>query len=143
MDWTLDTWVLHKAAGGDWDAAVLLGNILHKHHGVALDHENQIKTQYENCARETGHKLIRKWVQEVILKLAHWRSGKLTLSHQRALQNLKFDKGDWVFVAVASRTQSKLLVAEESDYTSKVKEYLLAQMSVSVLTVADSLKRFG
>jgi len=143
MDWTVDTQILHKAAAVDMAAIGLLADILGQRHGVGFDYEGQIRRQYENCVRSTRSEFIRKWVQEAADKLGQMRSGRLTERDREGLERLKFHRKDWAFVAVCSRTESKALVAEESDYTGEVRGYLSTEMGISVFDVAGSLKRMG
>ena len=141
MDWTVDTQILYKAAGCDMEAVRLLADILGRRNGVGFDNEGHIRRQYDNCARGTRSEFIRKWVVEAADKLAQMRSGRLSERHRRGLERLKFHQKDWVFVAVCSRIDGRMLVAEESDYRDEVRAYLNAEMGISVLSVVDSLNR--
>lgn len=139
MDWTLDTGVLYLAADADFQATHLLLEILHKRLNVAFDQEDHIIREYRECVRRTRSPLVRRWM-EATMKLAVRFSGKLAHRHEEALSKLAFDRDDWPFVAVASRTEHKRLVSEDSDYTTAVREYLDKEMRVAVLGVADSLQ---
>jgi len=141
MDWTLDTGVLYQAADADFQATHLLLEIVHKRHNVAFDQEEYIVREYRECVRRTRSHLVRKWV-EATMKLAVRFSGKLAHRHEEALSKLAFDRDDWPFVAVSSRTEDKRLVSEESDYAAEVREYLVREMGVAVLGVAESLRLF-
>lgn len=68
-------------------------------------------------------------------------SGKLPKRHEKALLKLKFDRADFPFVAVASRSKDKLLVSEDSDYTKAVQDYLQQHLQVQVLPVKEALDR--
>ncbi len=54
-------------------------------------------------------------------------SGRLPNRISRGLRRLTFDSDDDVFVAVAHRTSSGRLVAEESDYSTSVVDYLASE----------------
>ena len=143
MDWTVDTVVLYLAANANVDSMYLLLRILQETHGVAFDCEGHIEQEYRHCIERTRNRLVGKWFKAAVNKLAIVLSGKLTQEHQRAVQRLGFDRDDWPFVAVCSRTESKSLVSEDSDYTGEVREYLHVQMGVCVRDVKASLEICG
>lgn len=147
--WTIDTWVLYKAAELDTDAINFLSTVL-RHHFICFDHEGHIEGQYESCKRRTssrwrdypGGTLISTWLVDVIRRKARYNySGQLQDTHRQYLQDLAFDPSDMPFVAVCYRTPDKLLVAEESDYTSAVKVYLRERMEIQVLTISEALEQ--
>jgi len=142
-DWTIDTCVLYSAAEADVDAMYLLLRILRQAHDVAFDHEGHIEREYRRCVESTRSPLLRKWFKASVDKLAVLFTGSLSSRHTGALGELKFDQDDWPFVGVCSRTRSKNLVSEDSDYTAEVKECLSAQMSVCVHDVRASLRICG
>ena len=142
-DWTIDTGVLYKAADADVDAVYLLLRVLQQAHAVAFDHEGCIQREYRHCVESTGSPLLRKWLKACVDKLAVLHTGRLSSRYREALEKLKFDRDDWPFVGVCSRTSSKKLVSEDSDYTSKVREYLSAQMGICVHDVRASLRICG
>lgn len=142
-DWTIDTYVLYKAADIEGDAIELLNQIRRKRHQITLDYEGHIEKEYKECLqyeRNFGRDFVSKWFKEVIGKFAQYCSGKLQKRHQIALQKRKFDRSDWPFVAVCSKTKSKKLVSEDSDYTENVKCYLQSEMAINVLSIRDSLE---
>lgn len=146
-DWTIDTIVLYKAANTDTDACYFLLNIIEKGDGVVFDFEGRIVQEYNNCLRKIQNErkgsceLVQKWFKHVVAKLAKKCSGKLQQRHKTKFIELNFDSSDWPFVAVCSKTISKKLVSEDSDYTIDVKNYLLKEMKVSVLSVHNCLNR--
>lgn len=146
MDWTIDTWVLYKAADVDYEAIYFLYGIVRERQFVVFDHDRHIVKEYEACLRKVrrggkgGSITLEKWFKTIVAKFAVHFSGKMQKKHQEALTKLCFDRDDWPFVAVCSRSQSKRLVSEDSDYTGDVKYYLKSSMSVNVLSIHDALK---
>ena len=140
MDWTVDTCVLYMAAEVELEAMYLLLRIMRQAHRVGMDHEGHIEHEYRQCLQATGDRLVEKWLRTVANSLAFMHSGKLDRRHRNALERLRFDRDDWPFVGVCSRTSSKNLVSEDSDYTEEVRAYLAHEMSVSVLSVGDAAK---
>jgi hypothetical protein len=131
------------------EAIAFLSNVL-THHFICFDHEGHIAGEYERCKQRTssqrkaypGRELISSWLAAVIRRKARYNySGQLQDTHRQYLQGLAFDPSDMPFVAVCYRTPDKLLVAEESDYTSAVKAYLSGSMGIQVLTIAQALER--
>ena len=142
-DWTIDTGILYKAAAADIEAMSFLLRVLQRAHDVAFDHEGHIQREYRGCVDSTGDRLLRKWFKACVDKLAVLHAGRLGRRHTDALEKLKFDRDDWPFVGVCSRTGSKNLVSEDSDYTREVSEYLSAQMGICVQGIAASLAICG
>lgn len=129
MDWVIDTDVLVRADEFDErhdhfiNVMQLLGTMLRSEHVIAVDYEHKIRKEYRENLDPAGwvHKLLRKFVKggRVVYK-----SGKLTNRISRKLRLMNFDTDDDVFVAVAYRSSSRRLVAEESDYTDSIIDYL-------------------
>lgn len=142
-DWTIDTGILYQAAAADMDATYLLLRILRQAHNVAFDHDGHIQREYRRCVESTSNPLLRKWVRACADKLAVFYTGKLNSRQKQALNDLSFDRDDWPFVGVSSRTESGNLVSEDSDYTSKVTEYLSAQLGICVRDIATALAICG
>ncbi|MCS6805950.1 MAG: hypothetical protein RMM98_06295 [Acidobacteriota bacterium] len=143
-EWTIDTYVLYKAADVEWSAIMFLGNV-RKRHKVAFDLEAHIEIEYRTCIETTqtqnkpGSELIKRWFADVVAKKARiFHSGKLPVKHEKALRELGFDDDDLPFVAVCRRTTSRLLVSEDSDYTDAIKDYLVQKMGIRVLTIAEA-----
>jgi hypothetical protein len=141
-DWTIDTDVLYRAKDADWDAIAFLHRVLDEREMVAFDHEGHIESEYRRClGRDESSAAVvalRKWFVEIVNKFAFKYSGTLSNRHQGKLLELCFDCDDWPFVCVASKTQTKRLVAEESDYSATVCRYLHDKMHVVVLNVAEA-----
>lgn len=142
MDWTIDTWVLYKVAEARQEACRFLERVRLCMHGVGFDLEGQIVAEYRRCLEVTRSREVKLWFKVAVSKLAIPVSGGLDPEHQEALKNLEFHNDDWPFVGVASRTQDKRLVSEESDYKAEVRTFLGRELSVSVLSVAESLAFF-
>jgi len=146
VDWTIDTFVLYKAADGDIDPCYFLLRVIKERHTVNFDSEKQIEREYSKCfkkvqrERRVGSELLKKWFKEVVAKCYQCYSGKLQEKHKKGLEKLSFDRSDWPFVAVCKKTASKNLVSEESDYKIEVKEYLKKEMDINVLSIHDSLQ---
>ena len=146
---SIDTWGLYKAAEVDLDAITLLTTVLQRHF-VALDFEGHIVSEYERCINRTTrewrdyptHKLVREWLAAIIRRRAVYSySSRLNAEHRRGLERLHFDTSDMPFVGLCYRTPDKLLIAEESDYTDLVKEFLRNEMGINVVTMAQALEQ--
>ncbi len=142
VEWVLDTWVLVKAGDIDfegwWDAVDLLDEISRRHR-LALDTERSIDAEYlRNIKPRT---IVARWwtdIQRRTGRTVRYSSTPHKRDSSHLLNRLHFDSSDLKFVAVASKTSSRLLVAEESDYTEEVKNYLLLAMKTRVLTLAEA-----
>ena len=104
----------------------LLMNMSNLSDFLVVDHGDEIKNQYERNLSRNG------WVSKLLAKFVsrgrvHYVSGHLSARIYNRLRSLEFDDDDDVFVAVAGRTLSGLLVAEESDYSPQVVDYLSDQ----------------
>ena len=92
-------------------------------HFLVVDQQDKIFGEYHrNLSRDS-------WVQKIVDRFVSrnkviYYSGRLTASIARGLRELGFDVDDDVFVAVAHRTSSGWLVAEESDYSGAVIDFL-------------------
>lgn len=145
-EWTIDTFVLYKAADIEFPAIRFLLNV-HERHKVAFDQEGNIEKEYRDCfdstqrKRKPGSDLIKKWFKGVVAKKARiFFSGKLSEKHKEELLSLAFDDDDFPFVAVCAQTGSKLLVTEDADYSKPVKDYLSREMGVRVLSITEAEK---
>ena len=132
MEWVIDTEVLVHADGLDdrhdhWNHVFgLLDSIDRQSDFLAVDHEDIIKAQYDRRINKSGwvYKFVKKFIsRDQILYV----SGRLTNRVSSRLRSLRFDLDDDVFVAVATRTSTHCLVAEESDYNDSVIEYLSSE----------------
>ena len=136
MDWVIDTDVLVRAdqLGNGHDHWLnvfrLLSSIDVMGDSLVVDHEHIIEGQYRTNLSNTGFvvKLINKFATRNRIRFV---SGVLPRQISSGLRSLGFHNDDDVFVTVASRTSSGLLVAEESDYCPPIVEFLL-QHSIRV-----------
>ena len=128
MDWVIDTDALVRADDGDEDhehcfnIMDLLGTIRHSDHYLVVDYDGTIEEQYRNNLQPMGwvYRFFRNFVNQAKVRYV---SGRLTNRLSIGLDSLRFDPDDHVFVAVAHVSKGRL-VAEESDYTEAVVEYL-------------------
>jgi hypothetical protein len=146
---TIDTWILYKAGECIPKPVIFLMQVLEKKYYVNFDIEKEIEREYKSCIstlqsqNQPGTELIIKWFVKVVSKSARIHTGKLPKNHEHHLSRLKFDKTDFKFVSVCHRGNSKILVAEESDYNDRIKEYLETRMGISVFSVAEALSMNG
>lgn len=145
-EWVIDTNVFAFACDADseeyLDALGFLDRI-RTGHRIALDyaHQNRIMSEYQRVVG--GQKYFQRWWREMQRKhKVVYRHGVLPHQHRRHLvENLNFHDDDLPFVAVASLGTSKLLAAEDSDYTAQVRDYLRSALGVAVLSAAEALGR--
>ena len=132
MDWVIDTDVLARANDGDeshdhcFNVLQLLGTIRMSGHVIVVDDEGKVDREYRRNLDPAG------MVNRLLIRLGknnqmRYVSGRLTNRIERELRRLRFDSDDDVFVAVASRTSTGRLVAEESDYSTSVVDYLASE----------------
>jgi hypothetical protein len=142
-EWVVDTWVLKVAADSSHDLALdalaLLREIL-EHHSIALDHEDHIWCQYRDNIPRNSH--VQKWWASMVSRGRTARhSGKVDQRPKtHLLENLRFHDDDLPFVAVASKAKNRLLVAQESDYTDEVVQYLWFELHVKVVGIREALE---
>ncbi len=128
MDWVIDTDALVRADDGDEDhehcfnIMDLLGTIRQSDHYLVVDYDGIIEGQYRNNLQPVGwvYRFFRNFVNQAKVRYV---SGRLTNRLSSGLDSLRFDPDDHIFVAVAYASKGRL-VAEESDYTEAVVEYL-------------------
>ena len=131
---TIDTEVLATADRERGTDALLvlalLSEIEQAGHYVAMDQGRVIWDEYERNLGEEGE--IWHWVTRMSNGRGeggcriYWMS-KSSVGDAHVCElccRRGFDKDDLVFVGVAYRTSSKILVAHESDYSDEVCEYL-------------------
>lgn len=97
-------------------------------------------TEYWNNA--PSGTFVGQWLREIYKVEGRivYRDGNLSADHKYVLLGkLRFDQSDLPFVAVAAETTDRLLVSEESDYTTEVKEYLLTELGIRVLSIEKAL----
>ena len=130
MDWVIDTDVLVRADnlgnGHDhWSNVMdLLSSMDRLGHSLVVDYEHKILGQYYSNLTRHG------WIIKLLGKFStrgriRFVSGGLSDSTYTGLRTRGFHDDDDVFVAVTSNSSSGLLVAEESDYSQPVVEFLL------------------
>ena len=150
MDWVIDTDVLARADCGDdchdhcINVLQLLGTMRASGHVLVVDHELKVIEEYRRNLRPTGvvQKFLKKFADDGKIQ---YKSGRLVDRMSRKLRRMRFDADDDVFVAVAHGSSSGRLVAEESDYTDSVIDYLASQ-SVRVINcvtaLAENIERY-
>ena len=132
MYWVIDTDVLVRAEEGDenhdhcFNVMYLLGIIRQPDHYLVMDHNGTIEEQYRNNLQPRGwaHRFLKDFFNQAKIRFV---SGRLINRLTGRLDSLHFDPDDHVFVAVAHATKGDSmgkLIAEESDYTDAVIEYL-------------------
>ena len=129
MDWVIDTDVLVRAEilanGHDhWlNVFRLLSSMDALGDSLVVDHEGEVLRQYRNNLSPGGFvgQLLSRFT---IRNQIRYVSGRLQQRIAAGLRSLRFDSDDDVFVAVASRSSSGLVLAEESDYSQPVVDFL-------------------
>jgi len=114
--------------------------IIERRHRIALDPMDTIIEEYR---RNLGRGSVgAQWLQHMLTKgPAPERTYKaLSRRDRTGLDDLGFDSDDVVFVEVATRTSSQVLVACESDYTIEVKAYLQTRLRVLVVDPLECLE---
>ena len=129
MDWVIDTDVLVRAEQGQAEhnhflnIFQLLTGIRRLDDFLAVDHEGLIDREYRKNLPANGN--IYRFLKDLAFRRrVLYLSGSLSQRISSGLRNLAFDVDDDVFVAVAHRTSSGRLVAEESDYSGAVIDFL-------------------
>jgi hypothetical protein len=117
-EWTIDTNILMIASDGEADlclsACSLLDHVL-RNGILAVDVENDIRTEYERNVVPRSH--AAKWLAMMTMRGGFtYVSGRLMSAQDAKLAESRFDPADRKFVGVALKTDSKFLVAEESDF---------------------------
>ncbi len=139
----LDTWALKISQDCNHAKALQTLSLLEEikqGHQITLDHGRSVLAQYFNNTPANSH--AGQWLKLILSRSnkIFWRTGRLSNRHEVELvEGLGFDTSDLIFVALASEGPDKLLVAEESDYTPEIKEYLADNLGVSVLTIEEAL----
>lgn len=140
-DWTIDTCVPYKAIEIDYEAINLLFFILRNRHYIVVDIEDNICTEYRNCLRiaaqnkRDGYEPLKKVLKGLLPDRVKKFSCSLAARHQKKFIEIKFDTSDWPFVAVCSKSHSKDLISEDSDYSEEVMIYLKEEMKINVLSI--------
>jgi len=129
MDWVIDTDVLVRAdnIGNGHEHYLYVFRLLSAMDSLGdrltVDYQYRVLREYRNTLRPNGFvgKLLNKFTTR---NRIHYVSGELSQQLSAGLRTLRFDIDDDVFVAVASKTTSGQLVAEESDYSCPVVAFL-------------------
>jgi hypothetical protein len=143
-EWVLDTWALKIAQDCNHAKSLQVLTLLEQikqEHRITIDHGRRVLTEYFNNTPGNTH--AGQWLKLMLSRSnkLFFRTGRLSNHHESELiDGLKFDRSDLVFVALASEGPDKLLVAEESDYTPEVKQYLASELGISVLTIEEALE---
>lgn len=143
MYWAIDTDVLARADRLDteddlyFNVISLLNAIRSSNYFIVVDHDHRILGEYRRNLNPNG------WVAKFLAEFEKQRqvysiSGTLNNRIANRLRAMGFDRDDEVFVAVAHNTPGSRLVAEESDYTPAVAEYLATE-GVAVLDCAGAV----
>ena len=106
------------------------------------DYGGEMEAQYRRNIDRSSY--ARRWLSYMASRTGKmtWFDGQLPNRHTNALLNLLgFDRDDLVFVAVASKGSSKLLVSEDSDYDEPVNKYLKDELGVTVYRIEGALTR--
>jgi len=138
-DWTIDTWVLYKVVEYNFCAASFIETIINKQHYIVMDSEGKIDAEYRKCFSSVSNEARRalsKWYRSMRKRIY---SHCLDEDCKRKLEEFEFDQDDWPFVGVCVKSNDKNLVAEESDYTDEVKNYLINDLGINVLSVQHAL----
>ena len=132
MDWVIDTDVLVRADRYDENhdhwvrVSGLLSAIDRLSHTLVVDNEDKIKNEYDRNLNNSGW--VRRYIQRFTFRgQVRYVSGSLYNRIYNRLRALRFDADDDVFIAVATRTTTHRLVAEESDYSTSVVDYLASE----------------
>ena len=142
-DWTIDTYVLHKATELDLVAIDVLSGLLHLRQRLVLDAQRDIVAQYDRCIsrataeKRSGVEFVKAWLKQM-RNCAETYDGRMPSSQAERLADIGFDRSDWPFVAACHRSPSKKLVSEDTDYNSPVRELLRDDLAVEVLSVAEA-----
>ena len=140
-DWTIDTWVLYKVADYNLCAASFVEAIRKKQHSIIIDSEGKIEDEYRRCfssVSNAARRALSKWYRSMRVRIY---SNCLDEDCKRRLEEFEFDQDDWPFVGVCKKSNDKNLVAEESDYTDEVKNYLISDLGINVLSVQNALDK--
>jgi len=129
VDIVIDTDVLSRADRNDvihdhyFNVVELLSTMDKLGHKLAVDNGHEILGQYHRNLTKTG--MVMPFLSRFVKRgKILYLSGVLKNRLRNGLRGMSFDKDDEVFVAVCSRTGSRALVAEESDYSATVIGFL-------------------
>jgi len=147
IDFVVDTWVLatcHESNSDDSLDAIGLLHALLNSHRIVLDLEGDIEREYKPYIWMGGKGgIVSTWWRKMMRRgdKFYYLSNTVPSHHKSHLRDkLGFDSSDLKFVGVASRTTSGYLIAEESDYSQPVRDYIAADLNVTVLGLAECCK---
>lgn len=141
----VDTQVFYEVENNESDLfllslAFLADFTINSPHVLAMDIEGVIQGQYDNLFRRSTLRSAEKLFKHIKNnKRIHFYSNRLSLVVQTRLRALGFHQDDWAFVGVAASSLDKILIAEESDYSENIKDYLRTDLSVRVLRVKEAI----
>lgn len=138
-DWTIDTKILYMVED-DFRAINFLDNVRLRKHIVVLDFEGRIVREYRSCFNSVSYamrKALNKWFSAIRIR---YFSNCLDSKCRTKLTKLKFHQDDWPFIGICIKSNNKKLVAEESDYTDEVKEYLEGDLEINILSLQGALE---
>jgi len=142
----IDTWVI--ATAGEWldrqaafDATGFLYKV-YQSHRMAIDFDGEIEREYRPYIN--AQPFLQQWWTQMVgtaRKIVRYSSCPPRVCRDHLLNRLGFDASDIKFVGVASRTYSKYVVSEDSDYTHEVKQYLFSALHITTFTLAEALHK--
>ena len=134
--WVIDTWVLAKCCDCDsmeyMDCMSFMAMIL-ENGTLCLDIEGDIEKEYDPYIKPRTY--LSRWWERVVWEKhqVYFYSNKLKAKCEIYLiKKLGFDVDDIKFVGVASRTNDKLLMSGDSDYSEVVCAYLSGELGIIV-----------
>ena len=141
---TIDTEILKAATDDDderYGQAIGLCEDIAEAHRIGLDHDDAIHREYAPWLNAS--KYLTKWYWKIRNRgRACFCHGCLPAPHTSCLlEGLKFHDDDLKFVAVAYNSGHGILVAEESDYTDAVREYLAQELRVTVFSIRGAREK--
>ena len=146
-DIVIDTSILYECANINGTAIYLLENYIRKNIFICFDFEEKILSEYKKCfikikkAKSPGEKFLQKWFSKISSKLIKQYSGNLTQKQKQDLKDLSFHNDDYVFVGVAIKSISKIIISEDSDYNESVKNYLSKVLNILVDNIESAAKK--
>ena len=108
---------------------------------IVLDHENLIEAEYRPYLYSPS--TVAVWWRKMtsyVGKTYRYSSRLDEANRNELLERLHFHADDLKFVGTARNSGSKILVAEESDYSPEVRAYLLEHKGIQVLGVGEMIQ---
>lgn len=141
--WVVDTWVLEKCNdNSDTNCLVCVAflSMLLIKDKLCLDFEKDIEKEYWGHIRPRTW--LSKWWEKMVREKGHlyYWSSYLPDKHRENLVNkLKFHDDDIKFIGITARSKDKLLVSGDSDYNTKVCNYLYNELHIIVMGPSTAL----